>query len=193
MSKIYIIYAHPNHYGHHGYFLKAITAILDREKCDYELLDLYKINYDPVLKEEELYSAGKRSVSQQNQEFQAKIIASDRLLFIYPTWWGGMPAILKGWVDRVFVSRFGFIYKLGIPIGQLKGKRAAVFSASGAPRLYSQLITGERALKSLTHDVLRFCGLKTRSFRLGLARNKSGDGEREMDKIAKKVYQYLRA
>lgn len=191
MAKIFIIYAHPNHTGHHGYFLKAITKILTQKKCSYELLDLYKINYDPVLKAEELYSAGQKNVSQQNLEFQAKIIEASHLLFIYPTWWGGMPAILKGWVDRVFVSQFGFIYKLGIPIGQLKGKKAAVFTASGAPRLYYLLATRERALLSLTHDVLRFCGLKTRGFRLGSARNKSGDSEQKMDAIAEKVSKYL--
>lgn len=191
MFKIYIIYAHPNHTGHHGFFLKTILEILHRNDHPYELLDLYAINYDPVLKVDEILNPKDRTVSPENLDFQKKITECQRFLFIYPTWWGSMPAILKGWFDRVFINRFGFAYnKLGMPVGKLKGKKAAVFTASGSPRLYS-LLTRERALKSVTHDILRFCGLKTRGFRLGSARNKNGDGEKEMTAAAEKVYRYL--
>jgi len=191
MNKFYIVYAHPNHQGHHACFLKAILKRLDETNENYEVLDLYAINYDPVLKSDELYSSGQKTVNEQNIGFQKKIKESNRLLFIYPTWWGGMPAILKGWIDRVFVGGFGFVYKLGIPIGQLKGKKAAVFSASGSPELYSLLITREQAVRTMTHDVLRFCGLEAKSFRLGSAKILNKDSELKIDNIANKVYQYL--
>ena len=127
MSTILIIYAHPSHDGYHGYFLDQATEEIKKRGWEYDLIDLYALGYDPVLKLNELYSAGKRAVSDQNKEFQQKIQDNNRLLFIYPTWWNNMPAILKGWLDRVFVSRFGFIYKLGVPIGQLKGKKSSGF------------------------------------------------------------------
>lgn len=191
MSKILIIFAHPNHDGHHGYFLKQCLKLIEEKGCEYELIDLYAIGYDPVLKPQELYSAGKKEVSEQNQDFQKKIKDANRLLFIYPTWWSNMPAILKGWLDRVFVSGFGFIYKSGIPIGQLKGKKAAVFTASGSPRIYSFFWTKERSLKILTHDILHFCGIKTKSFRFGSARQLNEQTQNGLKKIARRAISYL--
>lgn len=191
MPNYLIIYAHPDHAGHHSYFLDQAKAQLDSLKLPYEVIDLYSIGYDPVLKPDELYSAGRRAVSEQNLAFQRQIRAADRLLFIFPTWWDNMPAILKGWLDRVFVSRFGFIYYHGIPVGQLKGKKAAAFTASGSPRWYSLLWTHERALRALTHDVLRFCGMKTRGFRLGSTRNLDDRGRRDIERIAKRAIRYL--
>ncbi len=191
MARFLIIYAHPNHDGYHAYFLNQAIADLERRGIAYQLIDLYAINYDPVLKNDELYSAGRRAISEQNQAFQKQVIEADRLLFIYPTWWNNLPAILKGWLDRVFVSRFGFIYKLGIPVGQLHGKKAAIFTARGAPRWYSLLWTHERSLRALSHDVLRFCGMSTRGFRFGSTRTLDDRGRRKIAKIAARTIRYL--
>ena len=144
-----------------------------------------------MLKIDELYSSGRREISEQNRAFQEQIRECERLLFIYPTWWNNLPAILKGWLDRVFTSRFGFVYKFGLPIGQLKGKKAAVFSASGAPRLYTRFLTNERSTKVLTHDLLRFCGIKTKSFRLGQARRLTEASKGKLERLAKRAIRYL--
>lgn len=189
MSKLLIIYAHPSRQeGGHAYFLDCVLEKLTNENQPYELIDLYAIKYDPILKNEELYSAGRRSVSPENKDFQEKIKASSCLLFIYPTWWSNMPAILKGWLDRVFVGGFGFTYKFGAPLGLLKGKKAAIFSASGAPRWYSRLISFDRSMRVLSHDVLRFCGIKTRNFGLGSSQKLN---DRKKLKIAKQAERAL--
>lgn len=192
MPKILIIYAHPsNQDGNHAHFLKIISERLKNKKIPYELIDLYAINYDPVLKNEELYSSGRKIVTPENQEFQDKIQNNDRILFIYPTWWSNVPAILKGWLDRVFVGGFGFTYKFGAPIGLLKGKKAAIFSASGAPRWYSLFINFDRSMRILSHDVLRFCGIKTKNFSLGSSRRLNDQVKHKLDKIADQVLKYL--
>jgi len=137
---------------------------------DYFLIDLYKTNYNPVLSQDELYTKGNKYISPENLEFQRLIKERDKLIFIYPIWWGSMPAILKGFLDRVFTPNFGFYYKSRIPIGLLKDKRALVFSTSGAPGIYN-LLTLNRFTRPLTKDVLRFCGIRSKSLIIGSAFN----------------------
>ncbi len=162
-----IVYAHPNTEGHCSNILKQVLTQLKKRKKKYEVLDLYKLKYDPILYESEHYTVGNRKVSKQNKEIQEKISNSKKIIFIYPVWWNSMPAILKGFVDKGFVSHFAFKYKNGMPIGILKGKKAAVFITSGANNLFSFLFLGNRAGKIMSKDILGFCGIKAKTFQLG--------------------------
>lgn len=192
MTKLLIVYAHPSHEGFHAYFLDSIIALLKVDnQTEYEILDLYALQYNPVLSDEELYSSGRRLISQENLNFQNKIKEADRLLFIYPTWWQNMPAILKGFIDRVFVGGFAFTYKAGLPIGLLSGKKAAAFSATGGPSFYSALFTRQQSLRVLTKDILAFAGIKSKGFSLGSARKFTDASKPGLDKIAQKVLDYL--
>jgi NAD(P)H dehydrogenase (quinone) len=192
MSKLLIIYAHPNHEGSNGFFLKTfLDKIKEKSFADYELIDLYKINFDPILKSDELYSMGYRVVSQENLIFQEKIKNADRLLFIYPTWWQNMPAILKGFIDRIFTSGFAFKYVLGAPIGLLRGKKAAIFSTTGGPAIYNRFIIKNQAIKLLSRHVLFMSGIISKGFTLSLAAKLKDGNKIKMKKIADKVIQYL--
>lgn len=192
MSKFLVIYAHPTKEGGHAYFLNSIEEKLKKQAADYEIIDLYRLSYQPVLSSDELYSAGHKFISPENKAFQEKITASDRLIFIYPTWWQNMPAILKGFIDRVFVGGFGFQYKNGLPVGLLQGKKAAVFSATGGPRFFTKLFTCDLSTRILAKHVLRFCGIKTKTFGLGSMRQLDDKTKMALDKQATKTLNYLR-
>jgi len=189
-TKTLVIYAHPDTGGHCSIIKEEVKKALERFKIDYELIDLYKIGYDPILHEKEHYTRGKRDVSVQNQKFQEKIRESDELIFIYPIWWNSMPAILKGFFDRVFTARFAFIYKnpwyspIPVPIGLLKGKNAIVFITSGATNLLSMIFQGFRAQKIMKNDILRFCGIKSKVYQLGNANDLT---EKNIKRIKKTV------
>lgn len=190
MSKYLIIYANPSHEGHCGYLLKQVSAALTEKGVEASLIDLYALGYDPVLKDSELYSAGRKEIDSQNQSFQEQIKKADFLLFIYPTWWQNLPAILKGFLDRVFTSDFGFVYKNGLPVGLLKGKKAAAFTSSGGPSIYTRFFTGNSSLTVLLKHTLAFCGMNTKGFLLGKAR-KVEKNQQELDRIATKILKYL--
>lgn len=57
---------------------------------------------------------------------------ADTIIVIHPIWWWGAPAILKGWVDRVFSHGFAYTYGPKGPEGLLAGKKALVFTSSGS-------------------------------------------------------------
>jgi len=185
-----IIYAHPNKDGHSGAILKEVERILGERKIEYEMMDLYTMNYDPVLYMNEHYTSGGRKVSQENKEIQKRIKREDKFIFIYPTWWNNMPAILKGFFDKVFVNGFAFKYINSIPRGLLKGK-AVIFSTTGAPRLWAWLLARDRALKLITKDVLRFCGVKGKGYSIGRANKFNERQERKVKKMVNKGLKHL--
>ena len=156
-----IIYAHPNTGGHCAEILKNVKKILNRKKIGFKVYDLYSMRYDPVLHETEHYTVGRRKVSKENRLFQKMITESDTMIFIYPIWWGHMPAILKGFFDRVFTSGFAFRYEHGRPIGLLNGKKAIIFTTSGGPKLFYTL-TFNLPKRMICTFILKFCGIRSR-------------------------------
>ena len=92
-----------------------------------------------------------------------KLQAADALLIITPLWWSSVPAILKGWFDRVLAMGVtwdsGKIYENGL----MRGKQAMLAVAGGHPAEYYKpkgrhMVTAEQALHPINHDTLAFCG-----------------------------------
>lgn len=185
--KILIIYAHPTGEGHHGYFLEKFIETIKQKESSYEVIDLYKMNFNPVLTKEDLDG----NPDNQILEFKEKVSQSNHLMFIFPTWWQGMPAIMKGFFDRVFSSGFAFKYQNGLPVALLKGKRAAVFSATGGPKIINDFILGRKGMRVVVGDILKFCGVCARGFSIGSARKLSEKNKRKIDSLVVKTYEYL--
>ncbi len=186
-----IIYAHPNKDGHCGYVLEEVKTRLDEKGEDYQVLDLYEMKYNPVMKPEEHYTSGHREIAQDTKKIQDLITKNDRILLIYPTWWNGTPAVLKGFFDRVLVSGFGFKYKGAIPHGLLKGKKAAVITTTGGPVWAEYLLLGNRSLKVVVKDTLGFCGIKAKGFMIGSAKRFTEKQKRKIEKKVVKILSYI--
>jgi NAD(P)H dehydrogenase (quinone) len=163
--KVLIVYAHPQIEGHCSYILENVIKNLDKRKIKYDLIDLYKEKYDPILHENELYTARNKHVSEINLKYQQLLKNANLRIFIYPIWWGSMPAILKGFFDKVLVGGFGFKYVNGFPIKLLKGK-AIVFSTCGAPSFFYKLID-RTPIKMIKRLILGFCGIKAKFHLIG--------------------------
>jgi len=187
--KTLVIYAHPNTDGHNPVVLSQVEKQLKKRGDRYEVLDLYKMKYDPVLHEKEHYTAGNRAVSGENRKIQKKILDAEHLIFVYPLWWGSMPAILKGLVDRVFVSGFAFRYDGGRPIGLLKPRRATIFITSGGVKWFYKLFKAPR--KAMVWGIFRFCGLKTRYVQIYNCMKLDAAKKKEIKKIVGKEFDRL--
>lgn len=168
--KALIIYAHPATGGHNEEMLKATKKQLVKRKINFETIDLYKIKYDPVLHENEHPNAKKPVVSNQNKAIQKKIKKAGLLVFIYPVWWSTMPAIMKGFFDKVFSAGFAFKYRGKMPEPLLKGKKALVFITSGAPSFLIKTFMGNMPAKLIGKNILGFTGIKTKVYLLGSSR-----------------------
>lgn len=104
-----IVYAHPWDGSFNHAILKSLTTHLEERNESFQVIDLYGENFDPVYTPEELRLFGQGETSYPLvKEYQAKLTASSELLFIFPIWWYDVPAILKGFLDKVFLPKFAY-------------------------------------------------------------------------------------
>ena len=194
--KPLIVYAHPPGECHCSHLLEETIRYLKKNKVKYDLVDLYKIKYDPVLHTDELYTAGNRKLSEQTEKFQKMVKNTEKFIFIHPVWWNGPPAILKGFFEKVFTARFAYkftkypIIPFGIPKPLLKGK-AIVFMTGGTPKLLSLIFQGWRARKVIAKDTLGFFGIKTKTFLIGSATQLTEKHKAMALKMAEKGLKWL--
>lgn len=128
-----IVFCHPWHGSFNKAILDVITAKFDQENKPYQVIDLPKDKFDPTYSEAELstYNEGK-ALDPLVLKYQGMIDASDQMIFIYPIWWGTMPAILKGFFDKVLLKDYAFNYNNGwTPL--LKIGKSTVITTSQAP------------------------------------------------------------
>ncbi|MDM1047660.1 NAD(P)H-dependent oxidoreductase [Sphingobacterium hotanense] len=85
---------------------------------------------------------------------------ADHLVFVYPTWWGNMPALMKGFVDRVFVPGFAF-YEIQPDAFEklLKPRTAQLIITMDTPVLIDRIINGAPSRRSMENATLKFCGV----------------------------------
>jgi len=118
-----IVIAQPKRTGFNRSVAAAAAAALETRGYTVSTIDLYAESYPPVLEAEEVVR--KFSFDEATLRYQEAIKGADRVVFVHPDWWGGPPAILKGFLDRVF--RPGVAY----------GFREADFTDSDAPGLFA--------------------------------------------------------
>jgi len=186
-----IIYAHPNKEGHCGYILEKTLENLKKENKNYHLLDLYAEKFNPVLAPEEHYSSGKKDFGEDILKYQELLKKYNRILIIYPTWWNGAPAILKGFFDKILTGGFAFHYENGKPIAHLKGKVAAICT-TGGPKLYSKIFAKNSALLNVTRYTFGFCGYKSKGFLIGNSNKLTEKQKTKIKNIVPKALEYLK-
>ena len=124
------------------------------------LRDLYSINFDPILTVTDFEMTRHGNTPEDIRAEQEYISSADIIWFFYPVWWTGMPAILKGYIDRVFLS--GFAYKMAgnNPIGLLRDKKVVIINSMGQTREEYEELGMFEAMKLTTDTgVFGFCGM----------------------------------
>ncbi|MBN1152348.1 MAG: NAD(P)H-dependent oxidoreductase [Dehalococcoidia bacterium] len=111
---IYIVFAHPSGKSFSRNVLNAFTRGLDEAGHSYEIGDLYRMDFQSEMDEEQYLreTSGDPDlpVPRDVESEQAKINSADGLALIYPVWWSDCPAKLKGWFDRVLTCGYPYLY-----------------------------------------------------------------------------------
>lgn len=155
--NILIIYAHPNHQSFNGAVLEQVQNNLGKQHT-VKTIDLYAEHFDPVLFFDKEHRRRDLATDPYTKKYRDLITWANELIFIFPVWWGGMPAILKGFTDRVFVS--GWAYKgkkIGME-GKLGGRRAWIIISHDTPRIAVPFMPDYGSV--LKRQVLGNCGIK---------------------------------
>ena len=155
-----IVFAHPNHESLNGSIKKMLVEHLLEKGHEVEVRDLYHMNFNPILSLNDINGQKKGQVASDVEQEQAFISWSDCITLIYPIWWTGLPAILKGYIDRVLSYGFAYRYDQGVQKGLLIGKETVIINTHGKSRTEYETIGMDKAL-SLTSDrgIYTYCGL----------------------------------
>jgi NAD(P)H dehydrogenase (quinone) len=130
--NIFIVYAGADPNSFNTALKEQAVSTLTAQGHAVTVSDLYHMNFRPVAIAADLVKPGEfpGDVLAEMKKFEA----ADLVIFNFPLWWYSMPAILKGWVDRVFAS--GFAYGGGRGVfenGVFKGKKALLTFTTGSP------------------------------------------------------------
>ena len=144
---VLVLYAHPEPKSFNGALKEASLEAIAAAGHTAEISDLYAEGFDPVAgrhdfstvadpdffhyQNEQALAARENGFSEELKREQARVDRADAFILHFPLWWGGPPAILKGWFDRVMA--FGFAYRDGtrFDTGLYKGKRGLMCVTTG--------------------------------------------------------------
>ncbi len=161
--RILVILAHPKPDSFNAAVCAALCEGLRAAGHVIDLADLYAEGFDPVLQADELEPPGHARPPRDVARYQRRIRRADALAFVFPVWWFGPPAILKGFVDRVLREGFAFrIESTGEVRGLLEHERALIITTSGASALlYRRHRFGRPLEKTLSDWTLKMCGVRS--------------------------------
>ncbi|AWB46529.1 NAD(P)H dehydrogenase [Paenibacillus sp. CAA11] len=190
--NLLVIYTHPNHQSLSYAFLQEVLRG-SRENSgikQIQVLDLYEEGFDPRLVFNEHKRRRDMHQDPELERYREQLRWADRIVLVYPIWWGRPPAMLLGYIDRMFASGFAYRDKGGLlPEGLLKGKSVVCISSMKGPGGYP-LLWLHNAHKVLMRKALfNFVGIrKVKFFEFGSMESNKG---RQKEKL-EKVYQYFR-
>jgi putative NADPH-quinone reductase len=142
----------------------ASVAIEALAEGGYEIAlhDLYAEKFDPVQPTGE--QSNTSSTDQLVEQHCVQLSAADLILVFHPNWWGQLPAILKGWVDRVFRLNTAYGYPVGVgpegvPVGLLRARLALVFNTSNTPPEREAALFGDPLETLWKNCIFGLCGI----------------------------------
>lgn len=162
-----IIFGHPNPDSFNGAILKTIEKKLEEKGYPYISKNLYQLNFNPILTINDFARMSNSTVTNDIALEHADIEWAKNIIFIYPIWWAGSPAIVKGWIDRVFSKGFAYAPQED---GTIKGffgeKTVLVITTSGSSKENMKQSRMMSAIeKIMMEGVLQFCGVKNMQYK----------------------------
>lgn len=128
--KHLIVVAHPNPKSFTHTLADAYAAELTGMGHHCDGRDLYAMGFNPVLQPSEINAQALPDARAEQQ----RVSDADATAFFYPLWWASMPAILKGYIDRVFTHGVAYRFEGNVMRGLLKGRTNLLVTVSAAPR-----------------------------------------------------------
>lgn len=190
--KLLVIYTYPNHESlNYAFFQKVIKGSRDNPQIsELQVVDLYEEKFNPLLTFNEQKRRRDMHRDPLIEKYRTQITWADKVVFVYPIWWGRPPAMLLGYIDRLFAANFAYRNKKGpLPEGLLKGKSVVCVSTMKGPTKYPLFLLNNAHQVLMKKALFNFIGIKkVKFFEFGHMESPKGNQERKL----KKVYFYFK-
>ena len=158
-NKILIINGHPLKASFNGAIVKAYEKGAKTNNVEVRHLDIADLKFKAFI---EGYDKGAKTEA-AILKAQELISWADHLVWVYPTWWGTMPALVKSFIEQTFMPGFAFKYKKSTQTVKwdkyLSGKSAHLISTMDAPTWYTKYLIGDPGFKTIKY-IMNFCGIR---------------------------------
>ena len=160
MKKILLIQAHPSGDSLCQAMADAFEAGVRETPSALRRMDLHRLDFDPILHHG---NRGVQPLEPDLAQAQQDIAWADHLVFVYPNWWGSMPALLKGFFDRVLLPGFAYKYRPKSSLWDklLSGRTAQLLVTMDTPGWYYRWLWHRPGHNQMRHTILGFCGIRT--------------------------------
>jgi len=190
--KVLVVYTHPNHQSLCYSFLQKVTKGSHENPNikEIQVLDLYEECFNPLL----VFNQHKRRRDMYRdphlEKYRQQISWADKIVFVYPIWWGRPPAMLLGYIDQLFAANFAYKDKKGLlPEGLLKGKSVVCVSTMKGPANYPLLWLNNSHKILMKKALFNFVGIKqVKFFEFGNMESPKGKQTKKLEKI----YRYFK-
>lgn len=160
MSKrVLVVLGHPSNQSFCAALSSAYVNSARAVGHEVQVVELGALKFDPVLHD------GYQQVQPLEPDLlhaQSLIRWAEHLVFVFPIWWGGIPALLKGFLDRVLLPGFAFKYQSNSPFPTqlLKGRSADLLVSMDTPPWYYRWVYRMPGLEQMRRTTLDFCGIR---------------------------------
>lgn len=157
-KRILIINGHPNKEAFNYGLVEAYKQGALTSGAEVEEIVIADLQFNPNLK----YGYRQRTELEPDLlDAWKKIQWADHLVWVHPVWWGGLPAITKGFIDRLFLPGMAFRYRENSVFWDklLTGKTAHIITTLDQPGWYYRLMFGRPSVNQLKRSTLQFCGI----------------------------------
>lgn len=158
-KNILIINGHPNKESFNYALANGYQQGALKSGAQAELIHIGELNFNPNLQ----YGYSKRmDLEPDLLASLEKIKKADHLVWVHPVWWGGLPAIMKGFIDRLFLPGIAYQYRENSVWWDklLTGKTARIITTIDQPAWYYWIFYGNPSVNQLKKSTLEFCGIK---------------------------------
>lgn len=157
--KIIVILGHPNVESFCGALSNAYIKGAKDKGSEVREIKISELKFDPVLWK------GYNEIQELEPDLisaQEDIAWAEHLVFVYPTWWGGMPALMKGFIDRIFLPGFAYKFRDDSQLWDklLSGRTAQLLVTMDTPPWYYRWIYHSPGHNEMKRTILGFCGIK---------------------------------
>lgn len=161
-----VVLGHPRSDSLCGALADAYAAAARAEGATVTVRRLGDVDFDVASREPALlrWAPGQPGREAEVEEMIDEVRAADHVVLVFPQWWGTYPGLLKGYVDRVFLSQFAFAYRSRTGPGWRKlltGRTGRLIMTMDSPGWWDTLKYRRAAVRSLEHAVLWYCGVRT--------------------------------
>jgi len=157
LMRVLVIFAHPLGDSYAATLRDTVVAALEAGGHTVDLCNLYQEDFDPILSAQEWRdyentSENTRAVSRQVERLRQ----AEGIIFVFPSWWYGMPAILKGYFDRVWLPGVAFEFgPQAIRPLLMSIRMFGVVTTTGAPEWFTRIYMGNPSRKVLMRGLAR--------------------------------------